>query len=72
MAKAGPREKIQLRSTGTSKSGKPTGYYKTTVVNKRNMAEKKLDLMKFDPRAWNKETGKPGMKVLFKQKKLPK
>ncbi len=72
MAKAGAREKIQLRSTGKQKNGKPTGYFKTTVVNKRNAEDKKLDLMKYDPRAWNEETGKIGMRVPFKQKKIPK
>lgn len=71
MAKAGAREKIQLRSTGKSKSGKPTGYFKTTTINKRTTGEK-LEFMKFDPRAWNEKTGKVGMRVLFKQKKIPK
>lgn len=70
MAKAGLREKVQLRSTGTKKDGKPTGYFKTLRVNKR--AEKKLELMKYDPRAFNPETGKVGMRVLFKQKKISK
>ncbi len=70
MAKAGSREKVQLRSTGKSKSGKETGYFKTLTVNKR--AETKLELMKYDPRAYNPETGKVGMRVLFKQKKLSK
>ena len=70
MARSGVREKVQLRSTGKSKSGKETGYFKTLTVNKR--AEKKLELMKYDPRAWNEETGKVGMRVLFKQKKLSK
>lgn len=70
MAKAGSREKVQLRSTGKSKSGNPTGYFKTLSVNKR--AEKKLEVMKYDPRAWNEETGKVGMRVLFKQKKISK
>ncbi|EKD77483.1 MAG: ribosomal protein L33 [uncultured bacterium] len=72
MAKSSAREKVQLRSTGKQKNGKPTGYYKTTVVNKRNMGEKKLECMKFDPCAWNTETGKVGMRVLFKQKKIAK
>ena len=72
MAKAGSREKIQLRSTGVKKDGKPTGYFKTTKINKRNAEDKKLDLMKYDPRAWNEETGKPGKRVPFKQKKIPK
>jgi large subunit ribosomal protein L33 len=70
MAKSGVREKVQIRSTGTSKSGKPTGYFKTLTVNKR--AEKKLELMKYDPRAYNPETGKVGMRVIFKQKKISK
>ena len=70
MAKAGSRERVQLRSTGLNKKGKPTGYFKTLTVNKR--AEKKLELMKFDPRAWNETTGKPGMRVIFKQKKISK
>ncbi len=70
MAKAGLREKVQLRSTGTKQDGKPTGYFKTLRVNKR--AEKKLELLKYDPRAFNPETGKVGMKVLFKQKKISK
>ena len=70
MAKAGSRERVQLRSTGLNQKGKPTGYFKTLTVNKR--AEKKLELMKFDPRAWNAATGKPGMRVVFKQKKISK
>ncbi len=70
MAKAGAREKVQLRSTGTNSKGKPTGYFKTLTVNKR--AEKKLELMKFDPRAYNPETKKTGMRVIFKQKKISK
>jgi ribosomal protein L33 len=70
MAKAGVREKVQIRSTGVNKKGKPTGYFKTLTVNKR--AEKKLELMKYDPRAYNAETDKVGMRVIFKQKKLSK
>lgn len=70
MAKAGSREKVQLRSTGTNQKGKPTGYFKTLTVNKR--AEEKLELMKYDPRAYNIKTGKLGMRVLFKQKKIAK
>lgn len=70
MAKAGVREKVQLRSTGTNAKGKPTGYFKTLTANKRS--EKKLELMKYDPRAWNPDTKKIGMRVLFKQKKISK
>ncbi|OGT46872.1 MAG: 50S ribosomal protein L33 [Gammaproteobacteria bacterium RIFCSPHIGHO2_12_FULL_38_11] len=72
MAKAGSREKIQLRSTGKTKKGTPTGYFKTTMINKRNAEDKKLEPMKYDPRAWNEATGKVGMRVVFKQKKIPK
>ncbi len=70
MAKAGPREKIQLRSTGKNAKGKSTGYFKTTMSNKRNT--EKLERMKFDPRAFNPETKKCGMVVKFVQKKIAK
>lgn len=71
MAKAGPREKIQLRSTGKKKDGKSTGYFKTTYKNKRNTTEK-LTLRKYDPFAWNAQTGRYGMVVEFKEKKISK
>ena len=70
MARSNLREKVQLRSTGTKQDGKPTGYFKTTQVNKRK--EKKLEIKMFDPRAFNAETGKSGMHVIFKQKKIGK
>ncbi|EKD92267.1 MAG: ribosomal protein L33 [uncultured bacterium] len=70
MAKAGAREKIQLRSTGKNKAGKPTGYFKTSMSNKHNT--EKLERNKFDPRAYNPETGKCGMVVKFIQKKIAK
>lgn len=65
------REKIMLLSTGKTKDGKPTGYFYTTYKNKRNTPEKK-ELMKFDPRAWNKALKKCGEHVKFKEKKIPK
>lgn len=71
MAKAGPREKIQLRSTGLKKNGKETGYFKTTFKNKRNTTDK-LVLKKYDPYAWNPSTGRYGMVVEFKEKKISK
>lgn len=72
MAKSkGPRIKIMLLSTGKNEKGQDTGYFYTTYVNPRN-TEEKLNLMKFDPRAYNPNTGRCGMKVLFKQKKIPK
>lgn len=63
------REKIKLVSTGTNKAKKPTGYYKTTTKNKRNNSEK-LEKKCFDPRAWNPETNKLGMHVVFKEDKI--
>ena len=72
MAKAGSREKVQLRSTGTNKKGKPTGYFKTIMVNKKKSSDNKLEPKKYDPRAYNPETGKVGMRVVFKQKKISK
>jgi large subunit ribosomal protein L33 len=66
----GKREKIMLASTGKTKAGKPTGTYYTTAKNKQ--LPDKISLKKFDARAWNAETGKTGMHVEFKEKKLPK
>jgi large subunit ribosomal protein L33 len=71
MASKGPRIKIMLLSTGKNEKGKDTGFFYTTYINPRNTTEK-LELMKFDPRAYNAKIGRPGMKVLFKQKKIPK
>ncbi len=71
MAGKSPRIKIMMLSTGKNEKGDDTGYFYTTYVNPRNTTEK-LILIKFDPRAYNAETGKLGMKVPFKQKKIPK
>ncbi len=71
MAGKSPRIKIMLLSTGKNKKGHDTGYFYTTYLNPRNTTEK-LERMKFDPRAYNPAIGRPGMKVLFKQKKIPK
>lgn len=65
------REKFMLESTGTNKKGKPTRYFYTTEKNKRNTTEK-MELEKYDPRAWNEVTGTNGKHVKFKEKKLPK
>lgn len=65
------REKIMLLSTGKNKEGKDTGYFYTTFKNKRNTTEK-LELRKFDPRAWNPASNQFGMIVMFKEKKIPK
>ncbi len=69
MAAKSAREKIKLVSTGTRKCGKSTGYYYTTVKNKRNSPEK-MKIMKYDPRAWNEATGKYGKHVEFKESKI--
>ena len=69
--KTGPRIKIMLVSTGKNKAGRSTGYFKTTYKNTRN-TEAKLNIKKFDPRAWNKTLDKKGMYVTFKEKKIPK
>ena len=66
-----PREKVMLFSSGKTKSGKSTGTCYTTYKNKRNTTNK-LNIRKFDSRAWNAETGQHGMHVLFKEKKIPK
>lgn len=66
----GQREKIMMLSTGKTVKGKSTGTYYTTKRNKR--ATEKLELNKFDPRAWDSQNGKSGMHVVFKEKKLPK
>ncbi len=63
------REKIKLVSTGTTQAGKKTGTFYTTTKNKRTMTEK-FQIKKFDPRAFNPETGKTGMHVLFKEDKI--
>jgi large subunit ribosomal protein L33 len=63
------REKIKLVSTGKTAEGKDTGTFYTTNKNKKT-SDKKLELKKFDPRAFNKESGKKGMHVLFKEDKI--
>lgn len=63
------REKVKLVSTGLTEAGKDTGTFYTTSRNKKT-SDKKLELKKFDPRAFNKETGKKGMHILFKEEKI--
>jgi large subunit ribosomal protein L33 len=63
------RDKIKLVSTGKTKDGKDTGFFYTTDKNKKTV-EKKLALKKFDPRAYNTETGKKGLYVLFREEKI--
>ena len=63
------REKIKLVSTGKTKDDKPTKTFYTTTKNKRTSTGK-LNIKKFDPKAFNKETGKSGMHVIFKEDKI--
>jgi ribosomal protein L33 len=63
------RDKIKMASTGTTKAGKKTGTFRTTTKNKRTMADK-FKKKYFDPRAYNPETDKTGMHVLFEETKL--
>jgi large subunit ribosomal protein L33 len=63
------RDKIKMVSTGLTKDGKKTGTFRTTTKNKRTTTEK-LKKKYFDPRAYNAETGKTGMHVLFEEGKI--
>lgn len=63
------REKIKMVSTGTTKEGKKTGTFRTTTKNKRTSTEK-LKMKHYDPRAYNTETGKSGMHVMFEEGKI--
>lgn len=63
------RDKIKMVSTGLTKAGKKTGTFRTTTKNKRIMTEK-FKKKYFDPLAFNSETGKTGMHVLFEEGKL--
>jgi large subunit ribosomal protein L33 len=63
------REKIKMVSTGTTQAGKKTGTFRTTTKNKRTTTEK-LKQKHFDPRAFNPETGKCGMHVMFEEGKI--
>jgi len=61
--------KIKLNSTGLTKDGKKTGTYYTTTKNPKTKAEK-LKFKKYDRRAFNAQTGKVGMHVLFEEGKI--
>lgn len=69
MAKKGVATKVRMESTGKKQDGTPTGfrYYKKKGKN----AAEKLKLRKYDPSAFNAETGKLGMHVVFEEKKMP-
>ncbi len=74
MANKGPRIKIMMASTAKNKNGNPTGTAYYTYKNPRNETDgsKKLELKKYDRAAFDKETGKLGFRVAFKEKKVPK
>ncbi|OAI49181.1 50S ribosomal protein L33 [Gammaproteobacteria bacterium SCGC AG-212-F23] len=63
------RDKIKMNSTGTTKAGKKTGTFRTTTKNKRKSPDK-LKMKYYDPRAFNPETGKTGMHVMFEEGKI--
>ena len=63
------REKIKMLSTGKTKAGKPTGTFRTTTKNKKKTTEK-LKKKYYDSRAFNADTGKMGMHVVFEEGKL--
>lgn len=63
------RDKIKMVSTGLTKEGKKTGTFRTTTKNKRTMTDK-LKLKHYDARAYNTETGKRGMHVMFEEAKI--
>ena len=63
------RDIIKLSSTGKTKEGKPTGTFRTTTKNKRKTTEKRKS-KHFDQRAYNPETGRCGMHVIFEETKL--
>ena len=69
MAKKGVATKVRLVSTGTNEAGEPTGY--TSYTNKGRLATEKLAKKKYDPRAFNKDSGKTGCHVEFVEKKMP-
>jgi len=72
---ASDRMKIRMNSTGVGKTGKSTGYFKTTTKKVKGIiGEKKgkLEKMMFDPRAWDEKKGKFGKHVLFKEGKIKK
>jgi large subunit ribosomal protein L33 len=63
------RDKIKLNSTGRTQKGKPTGTFRTTTKNKKTTTEK-LKFKCYDKLAWNAETGKKGMHVMFEEGKI--
>lgn len=69
MAKKDRRKKIMMLSEGVDQKGRPT---KTAYYTTKGDTQEKLKLTKFDPAAFNAETGRLGKHVDFNEKKLPK
>jgi len=63
------RDAIKMVSTGKTQAGKKTGTFRVRTKNKRKTTTK-LQFKYYDPRAFNPETGKTGMHVLFDETKL--
>ncbi len=64
-------ELVRLNSTGKTEKGSKTGFFKTTKRGKGfKLKGVKLKKKCFDPRAFNPETGKCGMHVLFEEGKI--
>lgn len=60
------RIKIKLVSTAKQEDGRATGTYYVITKNKREHPEK-MEVRKFDRRAYNPETKKTGMHAMFKE-----
>ena len=69
MAKKGVAVKVRLVSDAKNKYGNPTGT--TYYVKKGKNATEKLGFRKYDPKAFDPETGKIGFHTNFTEKKLP-
>jgi len=63
------RDKIKMVSSGLTQAGKKTGTFRVTTKNKRTTTDK-LKKKYFDPRAFNPETGRTGMHVVFNETKI--
>lgn len=66
---------VKLTSTGLNAKGKPTGTYFVKKRNPKKQTEK-MSFRKYDPKAVSDADGKttadkPGMHVVFVEKKMP-
>lgn len=62
------RKQVRLVSTAKNKNGKSTGTFVVVYVQKQ--APEKLELRRYDPKAYEPETGKLGFHVSFVEKKM--